>query len=102
MAWLQSLFICLCFAGSSLATTINEPILASMTWTESDGFRLIEGKLNVNDASTVAVANFTNAINATGWSYLEVKTFPQFPDKVQVRFINHVIDIPFERRTTQI
>lgn len=85
MAWWQSLFI-LCFASSSALATITaeEPILASMTWTEKDGFRLIEGKLNVNDANTVAAANFTNAINATGWSYLEVKTFPQFPDNVQV------------------
>ena len=55
-----------------------------MTWTEKDGFKLIENQLNVNDADTVAVANFTNAINETGWSYLEVTTYPQFPDKVQV------------------
>ena len=62
----------------------QEPVLASMTWTEKDGFKLIENQLNVNDADTVAVANFTNAINETGWSYLEVTTYPQFPDKVQV------------------
>ena len=55
-----------------------------MTWTEKDGFKLIENQLNANDADTVAVANFTNAINQTGWSYLEVTTYPQFPDKVQV------------------
>ena len=55
-----------------------------MTWTEKDGFKLIENQLNANDADTVAVANFTNAINETGWSYLEVTTYPQFPDKVQV------------------
>ena len=63
----------------------NAPILASMTWTEKDGFKLMEGGLNANDGTTVALANFTNAINTTGWSFLEVKTFPQFPDKVQVK-----------------
>ena len=68
----------------SLLILKKEPILASMTWTEKDGFKLIENQLNVNDADTVAVANFTNAINETGWSYLEVTTYPQFPDKVQV------------------
>lgn len=61
----------------------TEPVLASMTWTKEDGFKLIENQLNTNDANTVAVANFTNAINQTGWSYLEVTTYPQFPDKVQ-------------------
>ena len=65
-------------------TLSQEPVLASMTWTEKDGFKLIENQLNANDADTVAVANFTNAINETGWSYLEVTTYPQFPDKVQV------------------
>ena len=68
----------------SILTLKQEPVLASMTWTEKDGFKLIENQLNVNDADTVAVANFTNAINETGWSYLEVTTYPQFPDKVQV------------------
>jgi hypothetical protein len=33
---------------------------------------------------TVAWINYTNAINETGWSYLEVKTDPRFPDKIQV------------------
>ena len=40
-----------------------------MTWTEKDGFKLIENQLNANDADTVAVANFTNAINETGGSF---------------------------------
>ena len=36
---------------------------------------------------TVAVANFTNAVNQTGWSYLEIKTSPRFPDEIQVSSI---------------
>ena len=62
----------------------NDPILASMTWSEKDGFKLVENELLSENKQTVAIVNFTNAINQTGWSYLEVTTFPQFPDKVQV------------------
>ena len=34
--------------------------------------------------NAVAWANYTNAINSTGWSYLEVNTEERFPDKIQV------------------
>ena len=59
------------------------PKLASMLWSEEAGFRLVEGSLTAT-ADTVAWANYTNAINQTGWSYLEVNTDKSFPDKVQV------------------
>ena len=61
----------------------TEPVLASMLWTEKDGFELVEDFLTTTK-ETVARANFTNAINATGWSYLEIDTVEKFPDKVQV------------------
>ena len=36
------------------------------------------------DPATVAWGNFTNEIETTGWSYLEVTASPQFADAVQV------------------
>ena len=64
----------------------EKPILASMTWTKDKGFELVKNQLLESD-QTVAVANFTNAINETGWSYLEIKTSSKFPDNVQVSMI---------------
>ncbi len=61
----------------------DPPVLASMLWSRESGFRLVEGSLT-RTPETVARANFTNAVNATGWSYLEVDTEEKFPDKVQV------------------
>lgn len=60
----------------------DRPVLASMTWSKHNGFDLVQGKLTTT-VDTVAWANFTNAINQTGWSYLEIKTDPKFPDKIQ-------------------
>ena len=37
-----------------------------------------------SDPATVAWGNFTNEIETTGWSYLEVTASPQFADAVQV------------------
>jgi hypothetical protein len=61
----------------------SAPVLSSMKWTEESGFVLVDGELTTT-ADTVAWANFTNAVNETGWSYLEVRTDHRFPDKVQV------------------
>ena len=36
------------------------------------------------DNAAVAWGNFTNEIQTTGWSYLEVTASPNFPDAVQV------------------
>ena len=63
----------------------EKPILASMTWHPENGYQLVEDQLLTGVKEAVAIVNFTNAINQTGWSYLEVTTFPQFPDKVQVK-----------------
>ncbi len=65
----------------------NEPILASVLWSEDAGFHIAE-ELS-KSPKTVAWGNFTNAINSTGWSYLEIKTDSNFPDKVQVKYYLH-------------
>ena len=59
------------------------PILASMTWSYEKGFGLETDQISTT-TDTVGWVNFTNAINQTGWSYLEVKTHANFPDKIQV------------------
>lgn len=78
--------LCLLLLGwiTGSKSDINEPILASMTWTEDNGFKLVPNVL-ANTVDTVAWANFTNAINQTGWSYLEIRTEGKFPDKIQVK-----------------
>ena len=62
----------------------SEPRLASMKWTLDKGFSIVEGHLTTA-AETVAWVNYTNAINATGWSFLEINTVHRFPDKIQVK-----------------
>ena len=69
--------------GLALANGNEKPIVASMSWTPENGFQLMKNEL-AEGPNVVAKANFTNAINETGWSYLEIVTMPQFPDKVQV------------------
>lgn len=64
---------------------IPSPILASMTWSQDKGFNLLED-VTSKTPDTVGWVNFTNAINQTGWSYLDIKTNANFPDKIQVRF----------------
>ena len=63
---------------------IPSPILASMTWSQEKGFVLVADKITTS-TDTVGWVNFTNAINQTGWSYLEIKTHEHFADKIQVR-----------------
>ena len=67
----------------------EDPILASMTWTSQNGYKLVENQL-LDSEETVAIVNFTNAINKTGWSYLEVKTSSEFPDYVQVNVKKYI------------
>ena len=64
-------------------STTNAPVLASMKWSTDAGFSVVEDYLTTS-IDTVAWLNYTNAINATGWSYLEIKTDHRFPDKIQV------------------
>ena len=61
----------------------NSPVLYSMKWSADAGFSVVEGHLTTS-IDTVAWLNYTNAINATGWSFLEIKTDHRFPDKIQV------------------
>ena len=89
--WPLASIVILLLVGSSVSgvTGVHQydptkPILASMTWSPEKGYQLIDGKLE-HTAETVAWANFTNAINQTGWSYLEVTTAEKFPDKIQVK-----------------
>lgn len=63
----------------------SSPILASMTWSQDKGFDLVVDEIT-KTPETVGWVNFTNAINETGWSYLEVKTHEHFQDKIQVHF----------------
>ena len=66
-------------------TVASTPILASMTWSQDKGFDLVVDEIT-KTPETVGWVNFTNAINETGWSYLEVKTHESFQDKIQVHF----------------
>ena len=68
---------------------IPSPILASMTWSQDKGFDLLVDVIS-RTPETVGWVNFTNAINQTGWSYLEIKTHENFPDKIQVRIRNEI------------
>ena len=70
--------------GENVDENVGSSLLASMTWTHEDGFVVVDGKLTTS-VETVAWINFTNAINETGWSYLEIKTDHRFPDKIQVK-----------------
>ena len=74
--------------GLTKATT-PDPVLVSMSWEKDKGFNLVENHLvegspGFEDKSFVASANFTNAINQTGWSYFEVKTNGHHTDRFQV------------------
>ena len=69
--------------GTTANVEASAPVLASMKWSTDAGFSVVEGYLTTS-IDTVAWLNYTNAINATGWSYLEIKTDHRFPDKVQV------------------
>lgn len=63
----------------------EHPISASILWNAKEGFRYVEGPeaLNTHD-DKIAWATYTNAINSTGWAYLEVSTAASFPDRIQV------------------
>ena len=62
---------------------LQAPVLASMTWSKEKGFAIVLDQIT-HSVDTVGWVNFTNAINQTGWSYLEIKTYDQFDDKIQV------------------
>eukprot|EP00095_Tigriopus_kingsejongensis_P006305 maker-scaffold61_size441589-snap-gene-0.13 protein:Tk06305 transcript:maker-scaffold61_size441589-snap-gene-0.13-mRNA-1 annotation:"hypothetical protein DAPPUDRAFT_213420" len=72
----------LTFGLGAMSVFGADPNLGSMVWTPKSGFKLVEGGLR-QKFDTVAWANYTNDINQTGWSYLEVETDPKFPDKIQ-------------------
>ena len=74
-------------------STSNVPVLASMKWSADAGFSVVEGHLTTS-IDTVAWLNYTNAINATGWSYLEIKTDHRFPDKIQVSIEELMLLLP--------
>ena len=68
----------------ALCASADDPILVSMHFTDDEGFKLIEGQLT-STHQTIAVSNFTNSINQTGWGYFEVRTSSHFEDGDQVR-----------------
>ena len=71
----------------------EEPVLASVTWNKKNGFQIVEELLDMEKdgvGETVAVANFTNAVNQTGWSYLEIKTSSKFSDEIQVSLFSRM------------
>ena len=69
--------------SNDVKQNFQAPILASMTWSQEKGFDLVLDRIT-HSVDTVGWVNFTNAINQTGWSYLEIKTYDQFDDKIQV------------------
>ena len=75
--------VCATVADSAPA----DPVLVSMTWDKNHGFQVIENHLmeSFEDQKYIATANFTNAINQTGWSYFEVKTNGHHNDRFQVQ-----------------
>ena len=85
MDYWNLLFLLIFFIATKQCQCVTEdPILASMTWSSENGYKLVQNQL-LDSEETVAVVNFTNAINKTGWSYLEIKTSSQYPDYVQVK-----------------
>jgi len=61
--------------------TAPKPVIVSALWSHEHGFKVVSG---VSDTKhTVGVANYTNAVNQTGWAYLEIETYEQFPDEIQ-------------------
>ena len=74
--------VCATVANSAPA----DPVLLSMTWDKNQGFQVVENHLmeSFEDHKYIATANFTNAINQTGWSYFEVKTNGHHNDRFQV------------------
>jgi len=77
------LFLCLFFTAPSLAVldASPQPVIASVVWSHEHGFKVVHG---ISDTKhTVGVANYTNAINQTGWAYLEIETYEHFPDTIQ-------------------
>ena len=90
MDYWNFLFVLVFFITTKHCQCVTEdPILASMTWSSENGYKLVQNQL-LDSEETVAVVNFTNAINKTGWSYLEIKTRSQFPDYVQVLIYNFI------------
>ena len=83
MDYWNILFVLIFFITRQCHCAREDPILASMTWSSENGYKLFENQL-LDSEETVAIVNFTNAVNKTGWSYLEVKTSSDYPDYVQV------------------
>lgn len=74
--WYLSLLVVTCRA--------EDPVLATVTWDKQGGYDIVENQL-LSGNNVAAWINFTNTINQTGWSYLEVKTNDALPDQIQVR-----------------
>ncbi len=68
-------------SGEAASGPSSNVSLASMLWTRDEGLKLVDGAI-VKGA--VAWATFEDRINETGWSFLEIETSPDFPDKIQV------------------
>jgi len=92
------------FLGFIIAVSaLEEPKLATVLWSKSHGFQMVDGKLmKSGDEGYEAVAawgNFTNEVNSTGWSYLEISTNDKMPDKIQVNFV-YFVHLIFNRSFT--
>ena len=67
----------------------SKPVRVAMQWNSRYGFKVFMVPDNpqnstYGDGTVVAWANFTNAINQTGWSFLEIRTSEDFQDEDQV------------------
>ena len=87
MKW-SILLICIALVSCSselvLSTNAKEENItqASLIWTGQD-FEVVANEYT-DTPDTVAWATFDNQITTTGWSYLEVKTFSNVNDNMQV------------------
>ena len=70
-------FVLIFLASSSLADRE-----VSLLWNSEKGFTFLDGQ--VSSKETVAWGLFKDEIKMNDWSYLEIKTFSQFSDQLQV------------------
>lgn len=83
---LQLMFVLSSLLPGYLAVTRNHifpanSTIASVLWRHHLGFWVETG--NSSSAHKVGTAKYSNEVNSTGWTFLDLETLPQFPDKIQ-------------------
>ncbi len=95
---LRSAIICAAFLSIGYASEAPQTRLGSVTLSENGrglevSMHTEESYLALDRSTTLAWGNFTNAINQTGWSFLEIKTNEHFEDVLQVLKISTYLSI---------